>query len=74
MQQRNKVLDAIQKVGIELAACDTPAPTELSEAMMSRIGGGVEYIREHDQFSKADTGSGGAFWKSIWRYTQVIQQ
>ena len=52
MQQRNKVLDAIQKVGIDLAACDTPAPTELSEAMMSRIGGGVEYIREHDQFSK----------------------
>ena len=39
-----------------------------------RIGGGVEYIREHDQFSKADTGSGGAFWKSIWRYTPVIQQ
>lgn len=73
MQKRNKVLDALREAGIDLNL-EVSAPSELSESVLSKIGGGTQYIREHDQFYKVDyDGTGGAFWKSIWRYTPVVE-
>lgn len=61
----SKLEAALIQAGVDLGTEAPPHPTELSEAVMSRVagGGGME---THDQFYQSIPGE-DAFWKSIVR-------